>query len=177
MYSNGEYLYEEFIIWNAVYGVRDFVTIGHIETDRKNTNAWLDEPYEMVGPFDLDELYLKGQIRFAACMVITKSKWEQDKTFIYEDSLKQKQIAQEQQNEQIRRYNQKRREHFTNIEENEEKKYRKLLSLPLEGILKISQIKIAYRKIVKKVHPDVGGDEEIFREVTIAKDILLEGKL
>ncbi len=40
---------EEWIIWNSSIGIRDFVTIGNINQDQNI--AWLEAPYQMVGPF------------------------------------------------------------------------------------------------------------------------------
>ena len=175
VYDNQEYLTEEFIIWNGSYGVRDFVTISHTKNDtNKNTiYAWLDEPYEMVGPFNLDELYQNGQITFAACTVMTKTRWVKDKYFLYDESMIQQRKAQEKFNEQIHQHNKKRRQYHNNLEQDSEKKHRELLCLPINGVLEISQIKIAYRKIVKKVHPDVGGNAELFIQITHARDALL----
>lgn len=168
MQAYEKYLEEDFIIWNSQFGVRDFVNIGEIDTDNKT--AWLDEPYEMVGPFCLDELCKDGLISFAACMVMSKERWSEDQKELYEESLIRQEKLQEELYRNIHQNNNRKR----NQRANTQKGYRKLLDLPLEGSLEISQIKTAYRKIVKKEHPDVGGSHEKFIEVTEARDILLE---
>lgn len=145
---------EEYIIYNPSLGVRDFVTIGEI--DEQQTNAWLEEPYEMVGPFSLNELYTNGSINFAACIVMSREKWKQERIFLQQEAFRRQQNMQ--------------RTHF----KNDDAEYRKLLSLPLNEALESSQIKTAYRKIIKKVHPDVGGTHEMFIKITTAKDALLK---
>jgi hypothetical protein len=171
MDESREYLTEEFIILNSNLGVRDFVTIGEVD-DQKN--AWLDHPYEMVGPFSLDELLETGQISFAACVVISEEKWEKEQSLLRQESSKKQHKSHQQFHEDIKNYNKKRRAYQTKLEKVSQKEYRKLLSLPIEGVLEISQIKAAYRTIVKKVHPDVGGTQEKFIKITQARDALLE---
>ena len=177
VFSSEEYLNEDFIIWNSSYGVRDIVYIGELETTINTTKAWLEEPYEMVGPFCLEELCSVGKISFAACIVMTKQKWEKEKNFLYKESLQKQHQAQIDFNEEIRKYNQKRANYHNNIEQNSEIEHRQLLSLPTTGVLKVSEIKIAYRKIVKKAHPDVGGSHELFIKITDARDSLLETRV
>jgi curved DNA-binding protein CbpA len=136
---------EEYIIYNPTLGISDFVTVGEVETSSNETNAWLEDPYDMVGPFDLDELKSNGQISFAACFVMSRQRWKEERIFLQQ-------------------------EHF----EDNKREHRELLCLPTEGKLEVSQIKAAYRKIIKKVHPDVGGSHEKFIEITKARDTLLE---
>jgi hypothetical protein len=157
---------EEFIIFNGSLGVHDIVTIGQINVTNDKTTAWLEEPYEMVGPFNLDELTSDHKISFAECMVMSVEKWKKErKTLLQQAFIKQQKIQQEHF-ENIRRYN--RQKHYN------DKEHRELLSLPLEGDLKASQIKTAYRKISKKVHPDLGGSHEEFLQITLARDTLLK---
>ncbi|WP_373070353.1 J domain-containing protein [Sulfurimonas sp.] len=156
---------EEYIIFNLTLGVRDFVTIGEI--DEHNTNAWLEEPYDMVGPFSLDELYTNGQISFAACIVMSRERWKKERIFLQQEAFRKQQRAQQEHFENIRRYNRKKAQ-------NDDIEHRELLCLPANGELKVSQIKAAYRKIIKKVHPDVGGSHEKFIQITEARDTLLE---
>ena len=167
------YMEEEFIIWNSKLGIRDFVTIGRVEVESNNTNAWLDEPYEMVGPFSLDELYRCGEIHFAACAVISLEKWEEDQASLRNEAYKNHCKAQEQLNKDINRHNKKRRAFKADPGCLSEKEHRELLSLPLEGLLEVSRIKAAFRKIAKTAHPDVGGSHEKFVKITRARDILL----
>lgn len=167
-----EHLEEDFIIWNGTFGVRDFVTIG--EVDSKNNTVWLDEPYEMVGPFSLDELLETGKISFAACVVMSEQKWKEEQSILRQESHKKRYKAQQQFQEEINRHNKKRRQYHTNQEQLSHKEHRELLCLPIDGVLEVSQIKAAYRLIVKKVHPDVGGTHEMFIKITQARDTLLE---
>ena len=51
--------------------------------------------------------------------------------------------------------------------------HRQILDLPIEGLLKVSQIKMAFRLLAKKSHPDTGGSHEQFIEITKAHDALL----
>ncbi len=143
---------EEYIIYNPALGVRDFVVIGETKTYSDRTSAWLDDPYDMVGPFDLDELRDSGQISFAACLVISRNRWQEVKKEHFE---------------KFKKYNTKKDQH-TDTE------CRKLLSLPIHGELETTQIKSAYKKVIKKAHPDVGGSHEKFIEITKARDTLLE---
>ncbi len=147
---------EEYVIYNPSLGVRDFVTIGEIETNEDKTNAWLEDPYDMVGPFDLGELERKGQISFAACIVMSREKWKDERIYLQQEAFRRQRKAQ--------------KKHF----ENKEREHRELLCLPTEGRLEVSQIKAAYRKIVKKAHPDVGGSHEKFIQITKARDTLLQ---
>lgn len=75
---------EEWIIWNGSVGIRDFVTIGRIDWDEKV--AWLEGPYDMVGPFSLDELTENGLIRFAECVVMSKQRWQEDREKLREEA-------------------------------------------------------------------------------------------
>jgi hypothetical protein len=167
-----EYLEVDFIIWNSNLGVCDFVTIGRIDDEFKN--GWLEEPYEMVGPFSLDELKNTGQISFAACVVMSEEKWEKEQSLLLKESFEKQRKSQEQLYEDIKRYNKQKRESKTNLEQVKEREHRELLYLPLEGVLKVSQIKSAYRLIAKIAHPDVGGNHERFIKITQARDALLE---
>ncbi len=167
-----KYLESNFIIWNGTLGVRDFVTIGEI--DSKTNTAWLDDPYEMVGPFCLEELFSIGQISFAACLVMTEKRWQEGKKEFQQEAYKNQCKVQRELNEEIKLHNQKRQQFQNILDQHSEREYRELLSLPLEGVLEVSQIKAAYRLIVKKVHPDVGGSHEKFIKITQARDTLLE---
>lgn len=160
--------YEEWIIWNTSIGIRDFATIGRIDTV-KNV-AWLDAPYDMVGPFSLDELTTDGLIRFAACMVMSKQKWQDERESLLNDSMKQRQKAQQEFYAELERHNRRK----TNATLSIQNEYRMILNLPIEGILELTQIKAAYRKAAKKAHPDAGGSQELFIRIKEACDALME---
>jgi hypothetical protein len=157
---------EEFVIFNPTLGVHDLVYLGEILTENDKTTAYLDEPYEMVGPFCLDQLLSKGQISFAECIVISTEKWKNERVSLLKKAYAKQQRLQEEHLKEIRRFNQQK--HYNDKED------RKLLCLPLEGVLKVSQIKTAYRKVSKKVHPDLGGSHEEFLRLTLARDTLLK---
>lgn len=167
---------EELIIWNSALGVRDFVMIDidKIETTPHGKEAWLEEPYDMVGPFSLDELENDGCISFAACMVMSRKQWQEDQVRLRQESYVRRMKAQEKFYEDIHKYNQSRGWQRGASKHFDEKQMRELLKLPVEGILKRSQIKSAFRQIAKECHPDVGGSHEEFILITEARDVLLE---
>jgi len=164
---------EHWVIWNSAYGIVDTVALGRVERGQNTTNAWLGEPYDMVGPFSLNELEVNGQINFAACTVMSRQRWKMDQVKLRQESLKKRREAQRLFEERIREDSSKRMRssHFMSLSE---KECRALLNLPVSGVLKSSQIKTAYRKLVKKTHPDVGGSQEEFVQMTQARDVLLE---
>jgi len=168
------YLEDEFIIWNGTLGIRDFVTIGEVKTDSELTQIWLDEPYEFVGPLSLEELIACGQISFEACIVMTQQTWKEGKTAFQEAAFSEQCRIQRELNEDIKHHNKKRQQFIQTTYKYSEKEHRELLCLPIEGVLEVSQIKAAYRSVVKKVHPDVGGTHEKFIKITQARDALLE---
>ncbi|QOP41022.1 J domain-containing protein [Sulfurimonas marina] len=159
---------ERFIIFNGSLGVHDFVTIGEMKVENEKTIAWLEEPYEMVGPFDLNKLRTGEEFNFAACVVMSQQKWKKERIFLQKEALKRQQKAQQEHYEDIRRYNRKKQYL------NDEKKHREVLCLPLEGVLEAVEIKAAYRRLIKTEHPDVGGSHEKFIEITAARDALLK---
>jgi len=54
-----------------------------------------------------------------------------------------------------------------------EERARKLLQLPLGTSLARPEIRQAFRRAAKMVHPDVGGSEEAFRELIAAQEMLM----
>lgn len=56
-----------------------------------------------------------------------------------------------------------------------EERYRRLLGLPLERRLFGPEINAAYKQAAKKVHPDAGGSERDFLELSEARDALMKG--
>lgn len=157
---------EEWIIWNGALGLRDFVMIGEIDAHQRK--AWLDSPYQMVGPFSLDELYTNGLISFAQCVIMSKQRWQNERESLLENSKMRRHKAQQEFFEDLEKNNRcKRGSGQQALEE-----YRALLKLPLEGILKSSQIKSAYHKAAKKAHPDAGGTQEMFIRIKEAYDVL-----
>jgi hypothetical protein len=159
---------EQWIIWNSALGIRDFVTIGRIDMDE--SVAWLEAPYEMVGPFSLDELTTNGLIGFAQCVVMSKQRWQDDRELLRQISIEKRRQAQQEMFDNLDRNNKRKMSAYndTILE------YRTLLSLPESGSLELSQIKSAYRKAAKKAHPDAGGTQELFIRIKEACDALME---
>jgi len=171
MYESSEYLEEDFIIWNSSLGIRDFVTIGEINSSKKE--AWLDEPYEMVGPFCLEKLCTIGKISFEACMVMSKKYWRDNQELLRKEAFIQQSLFQQKFQEDINNHNKKREKYRSSLEISSQKEYRQLLCLPLEGVLENIQIKEAFKKLAKTAHPDVGGTHEMFVKISQARDALM----
>ena len=159
---------EEWIIWNSALGLRDFVMIGDI--DMVQGIAWLEPPYQMVGPFVLDELLSEGVIRFAECVVMSKQRWRDNREELLRDSMIRRRRAQQECFDELEKRNRRK----MNARQEIELEYRMLLELPAEGVLESSQIKSAYRKAAKKAHPDAGGSQEWFIRIKEACDALLD---
>ena len=53
-------------------------------------------------------------------------------------------------------------------------KFYKILGLPNDA--SSDEIKKAYRKLAKELHPDKGGDEDKFKELSVAYEILSDGE-
>lgn len=164
---------DQWVIWNSAYGICDTVTIAPMQTDNGHRDVWLEEPYEMAGPFSLDELEKNGQVRFAACIIMSREKWQENQVSLRHASLHQRAQAQKDAFEELNRANARRRKGSNSFQHYNEKEYRKLLKLPTDEILQASKIKAAFRKLAKEAHPDVGGTHEEFVRITEARDILL----
>ncbi len=165
---------EQWVIWNGSYGIVDTVTISRIEVGSNSREAWLNEPYDMVGPFSLDELETGGQISFAACVVMTRQRWQEEQVALRRESLEKRRQAQKEMFEEFARYNERRSQRRNHFRQFNEKQQRELLNLPLDGALEAAQIKAAFRQLAKKAHPDVGGSHEHFILITEARNALLE---
>jgi hypothetical protein len=164
---------EQWIIWNGALGVRDFVMIDRVEVGPDGRNAWLEEPYGMVGPFDFDELETNGRIGFAACIVMSRRQWQKDQAKLIEEAYELRRQATERLYEELKRTNRRKR-HGTPFRQFSEREHREVLELPSDGELEIVQIKAAYRRLAKVAHPDVGGSHEHFVRITEARDVLIE---
>jgi len=164
---------EQWVIWNGSFGILDTVTIGQVEFDAGVRSAWLDEPYDMVGPFDLDELEDSGRISFAACIVMSRQRWQMDQVELRRESIKLRREAQQRLFEEQARYNERRMGGSSPIQLIDDKQHRELLDLPVDGELEVSQIKAAFRRLAQKSHPDMGGSHEQFVRITEAKNALL----
>lgn len=168
---------EQWIIWNGALGIRDFVTIARVEIGQDGRSAWLEEPYDMVGPFSLDELETNGRISFAACTVMSRKRWQDDRATLRQEAFERRREAQERLYEELSRANERKRERATHMQQFSEQEHRELLCLPIDGELESSQIKAAFRRLAKKAHPDVGGSHDHFVRITEARNALLESIL
>ena len=59
-------------------GILDMATIGHVEDSEGGRSAFLAPPYDVVGPFSLDELETRGRIAFGECLVMSRQRWQED---------------------------------------------------------------------------------------------------
>lgn len=168
---------EQWIIWNGNLGIRDFATIGRIEEGPEGINVWMEAPYDMVGPLSLHELQANGRINFAKCTVMSRRRWQQDHEQLRQEAFERLREAQQKMFEELARANARKRHRATHIHLYIEQEYRELLCLPVEGKLEEAQIKSAYRRLAKEAHPDVGGSQELFVQITEAYNALLESLL
>lgn len=165
---------ELWVIWNGSLGIVDTVAIGLVKIDPQGRYAWLEEPYDMVGPFNLDELETNGRTGFAACTVMSRQKWQDDQVALRRESLRLRREAQQRVYESHARHNRNRFSHPSNDLRRSDRRHREALDLPLDGVLEAAQIKTAFRRLAQKTHPDVGGSHEQFIRITEARNALLE---
>lgn len=165
---------EEWVIWNGAYGLVTTVTIGRVEVGAGGRTAWLEAPFDMVGPFSLDELETHGRIAFAACIVMSRRRWQENQVEFRWESLRMRRAAQERMNEQFARFFGDHSGYQDNRKPFDERQHRETLNLPTDGELEPGQVNAAFRRLAQKVHPDVGGSNEQFVRITEARNALLE---
>jgi hypothetical protein len=165
---------EEWVIWNAAHGLVTTVTIGQLEVGAGRRMAWLDEPFDMVGPFSLDELETRGRITFAACIVMSRQRWREDQVELRRESLEIRRAEQQHINEEFARSSGNRSGYQNNRKLFDERLHRETLNLPIDGKLEPRQINAAFRRLAQKAHPDVGGSNEQFVRITEARNALLD---
>jgi hypothetical protein len=147
----------EWVIWNGSLGVLDMVAIGKSIESESGRNAFLAPPYDIVGPFSLDELETQGKISFGECIVMSRLRWQ-------EDQVELRLVGR-----------QKRRALYARVEQDDdETEHRVTLDLPRDGTLQAAEINAAFRRLAKTAHPDAGGDNEQYRRITEARDALLD---
>tara|TARA_R110000868_G_scaffold410649_1_gene699388 strand:- start:20441 stop:20977 length:537 start_codon:yes stop_codon:yes gene_type:complete len=164
---------QQWVIWNGFYGLVTLVTLGDIESGPDGRLAWLEEPFEMVGPFNLDELETTGRIAFEECLVLSRQRWQQDQVVLRREGLKKRRQAEERLSSERARFNQRRGGQVSQQQPVDDSLHRQALELPGDGKLKPADIKAAYRKLAQKMHPDAGGSSEQFVRITAARDELL----
>lgn len=157
------------VIWNGFFGILDTVSVGRVDSHLAGRPAWLDEPYDMVGPFSLDELEHQQHIRFAECQVMSRERWRLHQVDLRRQAHDARRRAQQQQTN--------RRQRQTHpFQDFSEKQHRQQLNLPDSGRLSPADIKGAFRKLAQKAHPDLGGNHEQFVRLTKARDALLANR-
>lgn len=147
---------DQWVVWNGSMGILDMATIGHIEDGEGGRSAFLAPPYDVVGPFSLDELEARGRIAFGECLVMSRQRWQADQADLRLEARE------------------KRRTFLFQADFDDDHERREVLNLPMEGALKPSQINAAFRRLAKTAHPDAGGSDERYRRIAEARDALLE---
>jgi hypothetical protein len=164
---------QEWVVWNGDYGVVATATVGRIEAGKDGRNAWMAPPFEMLGPFNLDELERSGRIGFAACVVLSRQRWQTDQEALRRASHEKRRAAHQRQHEEHARFGDAHRRHRNFRPAVDEKPHREALNLPIHGKLEPTQIKAAFRRQAQKAHPDLGGSHEQFLRVAEARNVLL----
>ena len=165
---------EEWVIWNGGHGLVTTATLGRVEVDASGRKAWLDEPFDMVGPFSLDELETHGRIAFAACIVMSRQRWQEDQAALKYESRNMRRAAQERINEEFARFSGRQGRYHGKRQPLDEREHRAVLNLPADEKLERRQVNAAFRRLAQKAHPDVGGSHEQFVRITKARTVLLE---
>ncbi len=164
----------QWVVWNGSLGILAMVAIGRVESGVSGRIAWLDQPYDMVGPFSLDELETRGHIAFAACVVMSRQRWQDDQIELRREALEKRREMHERLHRRNAQSNGEPGRHRALRRPSDERRYRQALNLPVEGKIEPAQIKKAYRRLAQKVHPDVGGSHDQFIRITEARNALLE---
>ncbi|MGJ5176431.1 J domain-containing protein [Bradyrhizobium oligotrophicum] len=146
----------DWVIWNGSLGIVDTVRLGPVVDGGRARLASLAPPYDVVGPFSLDELETQGRIVFGACLVMSQRRWRED-----QNALRMAARA-------ARRALLDRLAH-----DEDDEAFRSVLELPLQGPLTTADIRAAFRRLAKSAHPDAGGSSELYRRISDARDALL----
>jgi hypothetical protein len=149
---------QEWVVWNGSLGVLDMAALGRVDHRETGREAWLSPPYDMVGPFSLDELEAQGRVAFGACLILSRRKWQEDQVQLRMEAFEQRRAFAAR---------------FAPFDEGDEE-HREALELPLDGELTAQEINAAFRRLAKKAHPDAGGDPAAYIRLTEARDVLLE---
>lgn len=159
----------EWVVWNGASALLAMATIGRVTQDTGGRSAWLAPPFDMVGPFNLDALEAHGRIHFAACIVMSRQRWQDDQADLRRQAYTARRAAQARLHAQQARFGGQRALH----RQFDERQHRAVLNLPADGPLEPSQIRAAYRRLAQKAHPDVGGSHDQFVRITQARNALL----
>lgn len=164
---------EEWVIWNGGAGLLLMAATGRIEVVEGSRVAWLAKPFDMVGPFSLEELETRGRIDFAACIVMSRQRWQEDQAALRREAYDRRREAQARMEAEQARFSDGRG-WMGRHAPSDDRPHRAALNLPMDGALDPVQIKTAFRRLAQKVHPDAGGSHEQFIRITQARDVLLE---
>jgi len=164
---------EPWVVWNGTFGILATATLGRVEPSASGRTAWMDKPFDMIGPFNLDELEARGRIAFEACIVMSRQRWQEDQVELRRESQERRRAAQQRHQHEHARHHTGRGWRHQQRGPHEERQHRETLNLPTEGQLEPRQIKTAYRRLAQKAHPDVGGSHEQFLRITEARNALL----
>ena len=165
---------EDWVIWNGNNGLLTTVMLGQVDVDAEGRTAWLDEPFDMVGPFSLDELETDGRISFAECIVMSRQRWHEDQVELRRESLKIRRTEEERVNKKYANFSDDYSGHQDYSKPFNEQQHRETLNLPIDGELDPRKINAAFRRLAQKAHPDAGGSNEKFVRIMQARNALLE---
>ena len=165
---------DEWVIWNGQLGLVTTAALGYVEAGASGRKAWLAEPFDMVGPFSLDELEAHGRIAFAACLVMSRLRWQEDQAALKRESRILRQAAQERMNEEFARFYGRQSRPQARRQASDEREHRQVLELPAEGKLDRREVNTAFRRLAQKAHPDVGVSHEQFVRIAKARTVLLD---
>lgn len=165
---------EDWVVWNGGAAILAMAALGRVEHSPLGRVAWLARPFHMVGPFSLDELETQGRIAFAACIVMSRQRWQEDQAGLRQDAYEKRRAAQRRMDGQYARFDAGHGD-YDSLQRHDDRLHRATLQLPADGVLDVRQIKRAFRRLAQKMHPDVGGSHEQFLRITQAKNALLEG--
>lgn len=147
---------EEWVIWNESLGIAVTAVVGQIHSSANGRRGWLAPPWDIAGPFDLDQLEATGCIAFGECLVMSRARWRQDQIGLRIEGRE------------------KRRDFALHPDfRGGSREHRKTLDLPVEGALQATEINAAFRRRAKSAHPDAGGNSEDYRRITEARDALI----
>jgi hypothetical protein len=147
----------DWVVWNGSLGVLDMAALGRVEPRSSGSDAWLAAPYDIVGPFSLDDLESMGRVAFGACLVMSRQKWQEDQIELRIQARKQRRALAMR---------------FADPDDNVE--HREILELPATSELTAAQVNAAFRRLAKSAHPDAGGDNDAYIRLTEARDGLLQ---
>ncbi len=148
---------EEWVVWNGSMGILDMATIGDIQHGESGRKACLAPPYGVVGPFSLDELERLGRISFGQGLVMSRQRWREDQANLRLEAREKRRTFLLQRDA-----------------DHDDHEYREILALPIEGLIRPSDINAAFRQLAKTAHPDAGGSAERYQRIAKARDALLK---